>query len=234
MEMNHTDQTKTRFDMYMPVHKGLRAFMTEVLITVGRIDPEDAVGVEETVEAVRNLLEICRGHLFAENQFVHTAMEARLPGSASSTASEHVTQEGVLEEIDGAILAVERSSGTERRIALLKLYRALALFVADNFQHMHVEETSNNEALWSCYTDDELQAIHRRILNSIEPRKMNAFLRWILPSVDHPVRFAMLAEMQKAMPEVVFEQLLSTIQPLLNEKDWKKLEAGLLPLSLVS
>ena len=33
---------------------------------------------------------------------------------------------------------------------------ALALFIAENFEHMHYEETEHNAVLWAHYTDAEL------------------------------------------------------------------------------
>ena len=36
-------------------------------------------------------------------------------------------------------------------------YRRLSRFVAENFEHMLVEETRHNAALWELYTDAELR-----------------------------------------------------------------------------
>src|SRR5215467_12461036 len=130
MQAIETNTTTTRFDMYKLVHKGLRAFMADVLITVGRVDGSDAFEVTQGIAQVRSLLEMCRSHLFTENQFVHTAMEARRRGSASATANEHVQQEEILERIESRILATETSSGPAREVNLFQLYRELALFVA--------------------------------------------------------------------------------------------------------
>lgn len=59
-----------RFDIYLHVHKGLRALMADVLTTVGRIDATDLLEVASGVTQVRTLLDICRAHLFTENQFI--------------------------------------------------------------------------------------------------------------------------------------------------------------------
>jgi hemerythrin-like domain-containing protein len=215
MQTIHATETNTRFDMYLFVHKGLRAFMSSVLTTVGRIDAQDAAEVASGIEQVRQLLDICRAHLFAENQFLHTAMEARRRGSAYAMTNEHVQQEDLLEQLESKLFEIERSSGKELETKLLNLYRALALFVAENFQHMHAEETDNNGTLWSLYTDDELQAIHSELLKSIEPQKMIVFLRWVLPSVSRGERESILAGLQKEMPRPVFEHLLTRIRPVL-------------------
>jgi hypothetical protein len=231
MQTMETSKNANRFDGYLSVHKGLRAFMSDVLTTIGRTDASDAAEVAEGMARVRSLLDICRGHLFTENQFLHTAMEARQPGSACVTANDHVQQEENFELLESRILAVERSSSANRPSNLLQLYRTLALFVAENFQHMNVEELDNNETLWSLYTDAELHAIHEEILKSIDPEKMRVFLRWILPYVSPAERTAIVTGMQQSMPEPVFEQFLSAIRQLLSEKDWTRLNDQILLLN---
>ena len=223
MKTIRATETNTRFDMYLHVHKGLRAFMGHVLTTVGRIDPFDAVEVSTGVAEARALLEICREHLFTENQFIHTAMEARRPGSARATANEHIQHEEALEQIESLLRTVERSSKANLPIQLQNLYQQLALFVADNFQHMNVEERDNNLTLWSLYTDEELHKIHAELLASLEPATVTMNLRWIVPNVSHQERAVILGGLQKAMPAPAFEQLITLIKPHLNDRDFKKL-----------
>jgi hypothetical protein len=214
-------QPSTRFDLYLSVHKGLRAFMSDVLTTVGRVDPADATEVADGLAQVRALLDICREHLHTENQFLHTAMEARRSGSACETANQHVEHEKSFERIESKVLGIERSS--EREVKLLDLYRELSLFVADNFQHMHIEERDNNETLWAHYTDDELHRIHDELLASIEPAKKMANLRWMIPFVTHGERVEILSSMKQTLPGPVFERVLSLIKPHLNDRDRRKL-----------
>jgi hypothetical protein len=222
-----TSQTAVRHDLYTAVHKGLRACMAEVLTTVGRIDASDAAEVADGIAKTRVLLEMSRAHLFVENQFIHAAMEARRRGAACVTANQHVEQEEMFERIDSLILSVERTAGRVREENLLNLYRALALFVADNFTHMHVEELDNNEALWSLFTDDELRQLHGQIMKSIEPAKKALMLRWMLPFVAPPERTEILAGLRQAMPQQAFEELLSAIRPHLREKDSNALSGSL-------
>jgi len=191
-----------RFDIYLHVHKGLRALMADVLTSVGRIDAADSLEVASGVAQVRTLLDICRSHLFTENQFIHTAMEARRRGSACVTANQHVQHEEAFEQIEARLLAIE-TSGTGLDSKILALYQALALFAAENFQHMEVEERENNETLWELYSDAELHALHGQIMASLDPRKMVTFSRWILPDVSNSERAAMLAGMQKRALEPV-------------------------------
>jgi iron-sulfur cluster repair protein YtfE (RIC family) len=224
------EATGWRVDLYVGVHKGLRALMSDVLATVGRVDAHDPADVDAAMKQVRGLLEACRLHLHKENQFLHPAMEGRRPGSAGPTADDHVHHEQAIEQLESGVLAVERSTGATRAAAALTLYRRLALFVADNYQHMHVEETDNNAVLWAAYTDEELLEIQHALVASIPPQWMAVFLRWMVPAMAPAERAALLTTIQQGAPTEVFERILAAVKPHLGERDWTKLMAALGPV----
>jgi hypothetical protein len=219
-----------RVDMYAGIHKGLRAFMGEVLATVGRMDAYDPAEVGAVVAEVRVLLEALRRHLHHENQFLHPAMEARRPGSACATADDHVHHVEAIERLEADLLAVERSAGAGRAAAALGLYRRLALFVAENYEHMQVEETENNAVLWAAYTDEELLEIEHALVASIPPQWLAIYLRWMVPAMAPAERAAFLTGIQLGAPAEVFEQVLAMVKPHLGDRDWAKLMAALAPV----
>lgn len=216
-----------RHDMYVGIHKALRAWMTDTLAALGRMDADDAVEVAETLARVRGLLLQCRSHLAHENTFIHTAMEVRCPGSSQRIAGEHVGHVQSIEAIEVAVKAVERSPAGARSAAALQLYRQLTLFVADNFQHMHVEETQNNRVLWDAYSDEELAQIHGALVASIPPEEMQLTLRWLIPFLSHGERVGLLAGAKQGMPEEAFQGVLAIARAHLSPRDWAKLTKAL-------
>jgi hemerythrin-like domain-containing protein len=214
--------TPARFDLYAYIHKGLRAFMAHTLVRVGRLDPHDPAELTEVAEELQALLEVCRRHLDHENQFVHAAMQARAPGSATQTAVEH---EGHLVAIDQLEQMLEQVPGDA--VAAQALYRTLSHFVAENFEHMQREETEHNTVLWAHYSDEELQAIEGRIVASLAPEEAQITMRWMLPHLSPAERAQMLGGMRQAAPAEVFEQVLSLVRPLLGGRDWRKLSVAL-------
>jgi hypothetical protein len=222
-------RAQRRCDGYAFVHKGLRAFLCEALTAVGRMDPEDSDEIAERLAMVRALMDACRSHLKHENEHVHAAMEARRPGSSARTAQDHVEHEAALGRLEADVCAVERSSGQERIAAAGRLYRHLALFVAENLEHMHVEETQNNYVLWESYTDEELIAVENAIKASIPPRQMAAFLRWMVPFMNAGERALMLSGMKQSAPAEVFGSVMAAVKPHLTDADWRKLMAALEP-----
>jgi hypothetical protein len=229
-----TGASNRRVDLYAGIHKGLRAFMSDVLTTVGRMDVhDDPTEVIVVVERVRVLLEACRRHLHHENQFLHPAMEARRPGSACAAADDHVHHVAAIERLEAHLLRVERSAGEARSAAALQLYRHLALFVAENFQHMQIEETANNAVLWAEYTDEELLEIEHALVAAVPPQWLAIYLRWMVPAMTPAERAAFLTGIQLGAPAEVFERVLATVKPHLDDREWAKLMAALGPALVV-
>lgn len=219
--------TPPRFDMYTAIHKALRAFMADTLRAVGHMDPADEDEVAAVLAQTRLLLDTCTSHLEHENDFVHTALEARRPGSAARAADEHLGHEQSIRELTAAVEGFEATPPAARAAAALRLYRHLALFVAENFEHMNYEETAHNSALWAAYTDAELHAIHGALLASLTPQEMTISLRWMLPSLSHAERVGMLAGMRQDAPAPAFQGVLAMARAQLTARDWNKLAAAL-------
>jgi hypothetical protein len=224
---NARPQATRRHNIYANVHKALRACMGETLIAVGRMDPTDDVDVGLAVAQVRELLTLARMHLEKEDHFVHPAMEARRPGSAAHTAADHIHHVAAFGRLEDGIAAVERARGDARVDAATALYRDLALFVADNFVHMHTEEVDNNAALWAAYTDDEMLAIESAIVAAIPPDAKALFMRWMAPAIDPAERAAMFAHLRADAPAPVFAGMLASLAPHLRATDRRKLDAAL-------
>lgn len=220
-----------RVDMYTLVHKGIRAFLGATLETVGRMDAFDREDVARTLADVRSLGAFLRAHLHHEDQFVHPALEARRPGAARRTAADHVEHVRAIERLEVAALALEKADDARRPGAALALYRELALFMAENLEHMHVEETENNAQLLASYGDAELQHIHESMLASIKPEIFSLGLRWMVPAMAPAERAALLTGMLAVMPSEAFAGLLASLRTRLSERDWAKLMGAIGPFS---
>ena len=215
-----TRPAAVRLDLYAGIHKTLRLFMTDTLTRVGRLDVADAAELAAVLHQVDDLLLACRHHLAHENQHVHTALESRRPGSTQRVAAEHEEHLDAIAALgaDAAALQAMPSAGAAHR-----LYRHLALFVGENLVHMNVEETAHNAALWDLYGDDELMALHQRILASIDPAEMAATLHWMLPALTPAERAEMLGGMQQQLPPEGLRQVLDIARAVLDDGAWAKL-----------
>ena len=216
-----------RFDMYSGIHKALRALMADTLLAVGRMDADDGLERAQVTERVLELLQFCAGHLQHENDFIHTAIEARAPGASAQIGHEHGEHVQHIAQLADAVAVLRGCEETARPLAASRLYRELALFVAHNFEHMNVEETAHNAVLWARYTDAELVAIHDALVASIPPQEMMATARWLVPFMNPAERVGLLADIRSKAPAAAFAAILDVVRPHLADNEWAKLARAL-------
>lgn len=227
-EMKHVAAAQApRFDMYSGIHKALRALMADTLLATGRMDVEDELETAQTTQRIIELLEFCGAHLRHENEFVHTAIEARAPGASSAIAHDHEHHEEHIARLSVSVASLRAMPVAARHAAALDLYRQLALFIAENFQHMNVEETAHNAVLWARYTDAELAAIHGALVASIPPDEMMFTARWLVPFMNPAERTAVVGDMQANAPAPAFAALIDVVRPHLSDREWVKLADSL-------
>ena len=212
-----------RPNLYVPIHKALRSLMCDTLGRVGRLDVLDTDETVGTLNQVETLLAICLDHIEHENSFMHTAIEARLPAGSTRTGADHAEHVETIAALRDEVAALAAARSEERTNLALRLYRHLALFVADNFQHMHIEETANNAALWAHYDDTELLALHGRLLASIAPHEHLTVARWMVPALDPAGRAAVMAGMRAGAPAEAFRAVVAVVRPHLDDAAWRKL-----------
>lgn len=213
-----------RYDIYAGIHRALRLFMTDTLGRLGWLDCGDAAETTATLNQLDSLLAFCRKHLEHENSFLHTAIEARRPGASQRIAGEHVEHKAEIAALqaEGQALRVAPSAP-----AALALYRHLALFIAENFHHMQVEESTHNELLWAAYSDAEIMAIEQRLVASLDPAEQALVLRWMAPALPPAERAAWLGGARQQMPAAAFALVLEGARAALNDTAWAKLARAL-------
>lgn len=227
VQLTFAAELPQRVDLYVGIHKAMRALMADILVAVGKMDPADDSEVEWIGSRVLQFADFCTSHLEHENEFVHVALEARMPGSSARIAAEHVEHEQAIAALKAAVGKLQTSSGPEREHAALALYRQLALFIAHNFEHMQAEEIEHNQALWVHYTDEELLALHGRLVATIPPEETLFTMRWMVPAMTPAERLVVLQGMQTHAPAPAFAAVLDVVRPHLSSGEWAKLARGL-------
>lgn len=219
--------TGPRLDLYAPIHKAIRLFMGDTLVRVGCMDAADREEVRVAIDQLLGLLSMLRRHVAHENDFMHPALEAREPGASARIAEEHEEHLASIDALECEANAMTAAPVAEREALGMRLYRHLALFVAENLQHMHAEETAHNQRLWAAYADDELMALHEDLVASIPPAEMAGVLRWMAPALSHAELADMLAGMRAGMPPEAFTGVLELVRERLPQPRWGKLAAAL-------
>jgi hypothetical protein len=222
-----TASRSRRLDLYAPIHKALRQFMSHTLSRLGTMEVADAGERSMALDEVDGLLELMRRHLQHENQFIHTAIEARRAGAAHRTADDHVQHLESISSLEDEALALRHADEDQRAVLAQRLYRHLADFIGDNLRHMHVEETQNNAALWALYADDELLEIQERLLATVGPQEMALVLRWMAASLNMPELIELFGQMQATAPKPALDASLQIARSQLDDRRWDKLTRAL-------
>ena len=216
-----------RYDIYALIHKGLRACFAQTQVSLGRLDWSDSDEVVAVMDQVGDLLTFCRKHLEKENRFVHTAMESRRPGSTTAAIGDHAHHERDIDALAAQAFTLRHLPALRREEAVRTLYRDLNRFVAENLEHMAMEEREHNRVLWDTHTDEEIMAIEAAIVASQGPEDAQLSLRWMLTAMGPSERARFLGKMRESAPAPVFDGVLQMLRPLLAERDLRKLDTAL-------
>lgn len=212
-----------RFDMYLGIHKGLRLFFGDTIARLGSTDPADDAAVAATLAQARDLFDLCELHYDDEDRFVHPAIERVQPGATEGIVEEHKEHYVALDELRALARVIDESPAPARGTALARLYRALALYAAEDFEHMHFEDTEFNALLWRHYGDAELIRLHDELVATIPPEKMFLALRWMIPALNAPERAAVFIGARHGMPVEAFRAALNLASQVLPPAEYKKL-----------
>ena len=210
-----------RADPYTAIHKALRHFMADTLVRIGSMDVRDAEEAGGALEQLGGLLAMLRAHVSHENTFIHVAIEQRRPGAQHRVGDDHDNHLATIDELETEARAL--LNARDREGAALRLYRQLALFAAENLEHMHVEETSNHALLWELFSDAELIALHDRLMASVPVSTLAASLRWFAGALNFEELTALLGAMKSTLPTEGFAAALDGVRLQMSEARWSRL-----------
>ena len=216
-----------RFDIYALIHKGLRAHLVHTLGSLSRCDWQDCGEARAVLAELQALLAFCRSHIDHEDQLVHPALEQRRPGSTRYSSAAHRLHRQEMDELSSLAEQVAHLPALRRGDLTHRLYRRVARFIAENFEHMEQEERDNNRLLWETHSDVELIALEQRIVASVPPEEMRRVLYWMLPALTPSERASFLIDFKAKAPAAMFAATLETLHQQLSPKHLAHLDAAL-------
>ena len=207
----HPMTLHTRHDPYSAVHKGIRAAHMRCLVAIGSADPTRDAEILRLSRRIAEHLTMCNTHLQDENDFLHTALEARRPGASAHAAEDHDDHLHSFKEMNALLARLVVVAPQDRAAVLADLYRRFARFVADDLMHMDHEEHVLLPDLQDAFNDTELQELEGRIVTSIAPEHMVLFLEAMLDALPKAESAAILSAMQAGMPPSAYSALMAGV-----------------------
>ena len=175
-----------RFEIYTPIHKGLRRGLPLLALKAGKLDCENHEALHThwsmAYERTHALVEL---HHTLEERFIHPMLNAKVPGGAEILEEEHHI---VTHLLDNLIAYAARLEGEPDRQTLQELgsecYLALNRFIAFFWNHLDREEEQAQPTLWRFYTDAELAKPFNQLLAAQSPDEARANLERILAALN--------------------------------------------------
>jgi len=163
----------TRYDMFTPIHKGLRRTMFETAMRLGRTDfgslPEVAAAKREVVQCMTYL----REHAEHEDRHVIPRLAAIDPELAADLEAAHPQLEHAALDIECMGQRLAALPAAERETLGGEMLRRFHRLIADQLRHMEREERQANAAFWGALDDDAMAAISKAIVSTIAPARMD-------------------------------------------------------------
>lgn len=221
-------QDAPRYDLYGPIHKGLRLMLSQLLVRLGATDYADPIARRAVLRTLRRQLELSALHLADEDRFIHPRLAERDPDAAAALERDHAAHRRTLAQVAAMAERLETARPDEATAAGRLLYLAFGRFVAEDLAHMFEEEAVIQPLLHAHFADAELAAMEQAIVNSLAPDDFLEFMRAMLPAMTPHERRDLLAAIRNGAPGEVFELVIeAAARPALDTAAWLRLAGDL-------
>jgi hemerythrin-like domain-containing protein len=219
-------EMQARPNFYRDVHKGIRVLMFDLIAKSGRTDYSNSEELSSLRSAAHSCFELLEHHAEHENQALGTIIEIHAPELVHLVGATHDDQEKQIEELSQMLNRIEpTAAGTAAAGHAFSV--ELSRFFGELLTHMADEEQQIMPALWRTHSDEELEAVHQRLVGTMPPERLASFLRWMLPAMNTPERVEMLTGLRLAAPAAVFGFVRELAASVLSSEDETALAEGL-------
>lgn len=177
---------------------------------------EDLLSLKLQLESVRDLM---LGHAQHEDEAIHVLLEAKGSVLAEKMRHEHQQHEDTFVRLFMCLEEILKIDDKETRLNLgNQFYLLYRLFISQNLQHLHEEETLLLPELQRLYNDNELREIDNQTYRLMSKADMVDMLATLFPHLNADDRRFFLEEIQIAVPEK-YQAVLPEIRELLTPEE---------------
>jgi Hemerythrin HHE cation binding domain len=203
-------------DLYLDIHKGIRAELFAVTLEAGRVDADDMSGAIEVAGHVSSVGALLESHAAHEDVHVDPVLAEVDAALAESIRHDHHALEARWAFIDELARQVTNTDVPVRRAAGHHLYLELTGFTSAYLTHQLVEERVVMPALEAAIGVPAVLEIHSAIVGSIPPEEMMRSLALMLPAMTSDDRAGLLGGMREGAPPEVFEAVWGLARTVLD------------------
>lgn len=174
-----------RVDLFTTIHKGVRALLFDTSIEAARVDITSNRDVDGLVERIDLMLELLEEHEIVEHAEILPLIELVDRPLADELGRAHDELVAVGGSVDRAARNLVFAPEDARAPHLRELRRVLDTASIKYLSHLTHEETVVNAVLWGAFGDDELLAVHDRIVARLGQERVRQW-ETILEPVMNP------------------------------------------------
>jgi len=220
--------TVTSADLYGRIHKGLRKTMFDLAYQAGRTDYTNTAEWESLKADTKMMIHFLNRHGDIEDTFLLPLLEAQVPGITKQDSEDHEEVHRQLHAIEEEMARIDSiESADERRTIGESFYLMLNGFIADYLGHMHHEEVNTTPLFFEHCSDQDLLGALGKIIASNAPSDTMMMLQHTIPAIDPADRAYFLGNIRRSAPPPAFAAIMNTVQGVLNENEWTRLQADL-------
>ena len=224
-----------RYNIFYPVHRGLRALLLETSQQLQQTDFANADEATDAVERVNGVVKIFDAHAAKEDKFVFAAIAAYEPSVVDAFEQEHVEDHKLGQDLQNWLTAFGYAvAPSAKETIAAELTKSFIEFSVFNLRHMAKEENVINPLLWRYYSDDELRGIAQEITKSVPPHEAAVMGRWMVRGLNNTEILNWLKSAKNNAPQPVFEGLLSIAETELQPQRWSQVQDALFEGALLA
>ncbi len=190
-----------RYRLYRE-HKYISFMLSEFERLTAKTDFTDNQQVKHLQQQLSDLINLMLGHAEHENHAIHSLLKQKVSKCYEAIEAEHLTQEKQFEQFTATLVNIlTMTSNEEKNFQGYQFYLAYRLFVSENLQHLHQEETIIMSELQRLYTDEELRRIDFKAYSHMTPEELLHMTTVLFPHMNSDDKQNFINDIRDAEPE---------------------------------
>jgi hemerythrin-like domain-containing protein len=218
-----------RYNVFLLVHKGLRAMMYDTSLSLQHTDFGAATDHPHALEKLVTTIDNFDAHAHHEDRFVLSLLESCAPGLLNEMESEHAADHALSEELRKLVAIFQTSSTSAEKAAIgTRICYTFNEFIAFNLRHLNKEEIVVNEVLWNNYSDIEIIQANQRLVSSLSPDDARLNAMWMIRSCSNSEIIGWINAIKNNIPAPTFQLLMQLVEQELPEQRFEAVQSGIL------
>jgi len=221
-----------RFNVFLLVHKGLRAMMYDVSISLQHTDFAHAEEFPRSLEKLAATIDIFDSHAGHEDKYIFSMLEPFAADLLHEMEAEHVTDHALSAQLRSLTDAFKTASDPAQKARIgNEICHAFHEFIAFNLTHLNKEETVVNEALWNTYTDLDIIQANQRLVSTLSPDEAKNNAVWMIRSCSNMEIINWINAIKNNIPPQLFQLLFQIAEQELPPHRFEVIQNGIMSMA---